>query len=133
MMMKMVGRWILVVTVVAGVGHAATADAPSSALADYAIFGLKEVTLRGRVKVISGDVGANAPDGSVTLVDRADVAAAVAANEIRMGRGTSAGTLFCTLLEQLAVKNGPAACVPATPPLVDSGALPFVQVSPGTQ
>jgi hypothetical protein len=43
------------------------------------------------VNVISGDVGCNAADGSVTLIDRAKVAAAIAANEIRMGRGTSAG------------------------------------------
>ena len=133
MMMKMMGRWMFVVTVLAGVGHAATADAPSSTLADYAVLGLKDVTLRGRVNVISGDVGSNAPDGVVTLVDRAKVAAAIAANEIRMGRGTSAGALFCTLLEQLAVKKGPATCVAATAPLVDSAALPFVQVSPGTQ
>jgi len=133
MMMKMMGRWALAMTVLAGVGRAATADAPSSALGDYAVLGLKEVTLKARSNVLSGDVGSNAPDGSVTLIDRAKVAAAVAANKIAMGRGTSAGSLFCTLLEQLAVKSGPATCVPATPPLVDPAALPFVQVSPGTQ
>lgn len=133
MMMKMMGRWMLVVTMVAGVGRAAAVDAPSTVLTDYAILGLKGVTLKARVNVLSGDVGCNAPDGSVTLIDRAKVAASVAANEIRMGRGTSAGALFCTLLEQLAVKNGPTTCVAATAPLVDSGALPFVQVSPGTQ
>ena len=133
MMMKMMGRWMLVVTVLVGAGHAAAVDAPSNALADYAVLGLKDVTLRARVNVISGDVGCNAPDGSVTLIDRAKVAASIAANEIRMGRATSAGALFCTLLEQLAVKNAPATCVPAAAPLVDSGALPFVQVSPGTQ
>jgi hypothetical protein len=133
MMKKMMGRWMLVVTVVVGAGPAAAADAPSNTLGDYAILGLKQVTLRGRVNVISGDVGSNAPDGSVTLIDRAKVAASIAANEIHMGRGTSAGGLFCTLLEQQAVKNAPATCVPTAPPLVDSVALPIVQVSPGTQ
>ena len=133
MMTKMVGRWTAVVMMVAGVAHGATVDAPSSSLGDYAVLGLKDVTLRGRVNVISGDVGCNAPDGAVTLIDRAKVAAAIAANEIRMGRGTSAGALFCTLLDQLAVKKGPATCVSATAPLVDSSALPIVQVSPGTE
>ena len=133
MMMKMMGRWILVVTVLAGAGQVAAADAPSNLISDYAILGLKDVTLRSRVNVLSGDVGSNAPDGSVTLMDRSKVAASIAANEIRMGRGTSAGGLFCTLLEQLAVKHAPTTCVPATAPLVESAALPFVQVSPGTQ
>jgi hypothetical protein len=133
MMMKMMGRWMVAVAVLAGVGHAATADAPSTTLADYAVLGLKEVTLKGRVNVISGDVGCNAPDGSVTLLDKAKVAAAIAANEIRMGRGTSAGALFCTLLDPVGVSNGATTCVPATAPLLDSAALPFVQVSPGTQ
>jgi hypothetical protein len=133
MMMKMIGRWMLVVTVLAGAGQVAAVDAPSNLVADYAILGLKEVTLRGRVNVLSGDVGCNAPDGSVTLIDRAKVAASIAANSIRMGKGTSAGGLYCTLLEQLAVKNAPATCVPATAPLVEAASLPFVQVSPGTQ
>ena len=75
MMMKMMGRWMLVVTVLAGAGQVAAVDAPSNLVADYAILGLKEVTLRGRVNVLSGDVGCNAPDGSVTLIDRAKVAA----------------------------------------------------------
>jgi len=133
MMMKMMGRWMLVVTVLAGARPAVAVDAPSNALADYAVLGLKAVTLKARANVISGDVGCNAPDGSVTLVERAKVAASIAANEIRMGRGSSAGALFCTLLEQLSVKNAPATCVPTVPPLIDSAALPIVQVSPGTQ
>jgi hypothetical protein len=106
---------------------------PSSTLGDYAILGLKDVTLKARANVLSGDVGCNAPDGSVTMIDRSKVADSVAANEITMGRSTSAGGLFCTLLKQTSVKNAPATCVPTTPPLVDSAALPIVQVSPGTQ
>lgn len=133
MMKMMMGRWTAVVMLLASGVYAATADAPSNVLGDYVVLGLKEVTIRGRANVISGDVGCNAPDGSVTLIDRAKVGGAIAANEIRMGRGTSAGGLFCTLLEQLSVKGGPATCVPATAPLVDSAALPIVQVSPGTQ
>ena len=132
MMKKMMGRWMLAVTVLAGAGQSSAVDAPSSLLADYAVLGLKEVTLRGRVNVISGDVGCNAPDGVVTLFDRAKVAASIAANEIRMGRGTSAGALFCTLLDPQG-SSGPTTCVPATAPLVDSASLPFVQVTPGNQ
>ncbi len=132
MMKKAMGRWILVM-VLAGAGHAAAVDAPSSALGDYAILGVREVTLRARVNVLSGDVGCNASDGSVTLIDRAKVSAAVAANDVRMGRRTSAGALFCTQLKQEGVKSGATTCVPTTPPLVDSTALPIVQVSPGTE
>jgi hypothetical protein len=132
-MMKMtLARWMMVV-LVAGASQAAAVDAPSGTLGDYAIFGVKAVTLRSRVKVLSGDVGCNAPDGTVTLIDRANVSAAVAGNEIRMGRKTSAGALFCTLLKQEGVKGGATSCVAATPPLVDSSALPIVQVSPGTE
>ena len=132
MMTKMMGRWMAVALLVVA-SRAAAVDAPSSVLGDYAIFGVREVTLKGRVKVLSGDVGCNASDGTVTMIDRANVAAAVAGNEIRMGRGTGAGALFCTLLKQEGVKNGPLTCVPTTPPLVDSAALPIVQVTPGTE
>src|SRR5262245_53039583 len=113
MMKKMMGRWMLAVTMVAGAGPAAAVDAPSSTLGDYAILGLKDVTLKSRANVVSGDVGCNAPDGSVTMIDRAKVADSVAANEITMGRASSAGALFCTLLKQTSVKNAPATCVPA--------------------
>ena len=130
-MMKM-GRWMMVV-LLAGATQATAVDAPSSTLGDYAIFGVQGVTLASRVKVLSGDVGCNAPDGTVTLIDRANVAAAVAGNEIRMGRKSSAGALFCTLLKQDGVKGGATSCVATTPPLVDSTALPIVQVSPGTE
>lgn len=132
MMMKMMGRWTAVV-LLAAASQAAAVDAPSTVLGDYAIFGVREVTLRSRVKVLSGDVGCNAPDGAVTLISRANVSAAVAGNEIRMGQKTSAGALFCTLLKQEGVKAGAASCVPTTPPLLDSSALPIVQVSPGTE
>ena len=66
----MMGRWMLVVTVLAGAGQVAAADAPSNLVTDYAILGLKEVTLRGRVNVLSGDVGCNATDGSDFVVNR---------------------------------------------------------------
>jgi len=132
MMMKMMGRWTAVV-LLAAASQAAAVDAPSSVLGDYAIFGVREVTLRSRVKVLSGDVGCNAPDGAVTLISRANVSAAVAGNEIRMGQKTSAGALFCTLLKQEGVKGGATSCVATTPPLLDSSALPIVQVSPGTE
>ena len=132
MMMKMMGRWTAVV-LLAAASQAAAVDAPSTVLGDYAIFGVREVTLRSRVKVLSGDVGCNAPDGAVTLISRANVSAAVAGNEIRMGQKTSAGALFCTLLKQEGVKGGATSCVATTPPLLDSSALPIVQVSPGTE
>src|SRR5262245_66511799 len=109
-MMMTMGRWMVVVWL-AGASRAAAVDVPSSTLGDYAIFGVRGVTLNGRVKVLSGDVGANAPDGVVTLIDRANVSAAVAGNEIRMGRRTSAGALFCTLLKQDGVKGGATTCV----------------------
>ena len=132
MMMKMMGRWTAVV-LLAAASQAAAVDAPSTVLGDYAIFGVREVTLRSRVKVLSGDVGCNAPDGAVTLISRANVSAAVAGNEIRMGQKTSAGALVCTLLKQEGVKGGATSCVATTPPLLDSSALPIVQVSPGTE
>jgi hypothetical protein len=132
MMMKMLGR-LMVVVLLAGASQAAAVDAPSSVLGDYAIFGVREVTLRSRVKVLSGDVGCNAPDGAVTLISRANVSAAVAGNEIRMGQKTSAGALFCTLLKQEGVKGGATTCVATTPPLIDSSALSIVQASPGTE
>ena len=44
-MMKMMGRWMLVVTVLAGAGQVAAADAPSNLVTDYAILGLKDVHL----------------------------------------------------------------------------------------
>lgn len=133
MMTRMMWRWMTVALLLAGGSRALAVDAPSNVLSDYAILGLKEVTLRGRVNVLSGDVGCNAADGTVTLLDRAKVAGAIAANEIRMGRGTSAGGLYCTLLEQLPAKGAPAACTPAAAPLVDSAALPIVQVTAGSK
>src|SRR6187455_2797606 len=132
MMTKTMGLWMLA-AVVAGGSQAAAVDAPSSTLGDYAILGVREVTLRSRVRVLSGDVGCNAPDGTVTLISRANVSGAVAGNEIRMGQKTSAGALFCTLLKQDGVKGGATGCVATTPPLVDSALLPIVQVSPGTE
>jgi len=77
MMMKMMGRWALAMTVLAGVGRAATADAPSSALADYAVLGLKEVTLKARSNVLSGDVGSGLSDEGSEPLKRVEVQGAL--------------------------------------------------------
>jgi hypothetical protein len=132
-MMMLMGWWMTTIVALSAVAYAGPAGAPSTALGDYAVLGLKEVTLRGRASVLSGDVGCNAPNGTVTLFDRARVSGSIAADHVRLGRRASAGGLYCTLLEQLAAKNPPAECVPATPPLIDAAALPIVQVTPGTQ
>jgi hypothetical protein len=65
----------------------------------------------------------------VTLMARARVDGAVAAETIRLGLRAAGAQLFCARLER--IRPTPATCEPATAPLVDAATLPIVQVDPG--
>jgi hypothetical protein len=100
------------------------ANAQPTRLADYAVFGLEDVTL-GRGVRVEGGVGANR--GTLRLGAGARVEAAVAADTIRIGSRARAESLFCRLL----VGRVRVSCESLSLPLVDTRALRIVQVVPG--
>ena len=125
---------VLAVGIAAGISgppSARAADDPPADPGAYAVFGLDSVTLRGKVTVEGGDVGANAPLGRVTMMRRAQVTGAVAATTVRLGRNAQAGTLYCTGLEP--VRATDATCIPMSPPVVVATTLPIVQAHPGKE
>ena len=123
----MVGRLAgMVVFLGAAAMGARAASVPSSALTDYAVLGLEEVTLGHGVRVASGDVGANG--GDVVLDARVRVAGTVAGTRVRIGKRVKLGDLFCFLVQ------GPRrfTCEGFSLPFIEAASLPPVQAQPGT-
>lgn len=101
------------------------AQARGGVTAGWVVLGLEDVSLGAGVRVEAGDVVANV--GTARLGPRAQVAGAVAADVIRLGRGADAGSLFCRLL----VGGESFPCAPLSLPVVDASQLGLVQVLPG--
>lgn len=123
-MRRVVMAAVAMVVVVTAPG-AALADPPTSPF-DYALFALDNLILRDQVRAIDGDVGSN--DGTVTVGRDVRVTGAVVGRTIRFRPNTTASEAYCLLLE-----NGPGglSCQAVTLPVIASGLLPAVQVTPG--
>ncbi len=123
--------WSGVVVVV--VGMALGAAGPVGArpqvrpeVTGYAVLGLDAVTLRPRVRVEAGSVGANR--GTVLIGRGTRIAGAVAADIVRLGHNVQLGSLACRILEGAQNVTG---CGPLTAPLVASDRLTLVQALAG--
>jgi len=119
-------RWVVVAVAACGtLLPAARGRAQEHAIGAYAVLGLEDVSLQGRVRVSGGDVGANR--GTVTLGAGSRVDGTVAADTIRVRRGARAGDFFCRLMEG----STAIPCGTLTLPVVDVATLSLVQVVPG--
>jgi len=117
-------RACLAALLVAGVARAQTRPVPE--LADYAVLGVGDVTIRAESRVASGAVGS--VGGTVRLGRQARVANVVAAPTGRLGPKAHGGTVFCHFV------NGPPTlptCNAFVDPLVDPALLAPVAVAPG--
>jgi hypothetical protein len=118
-------------TVVLAATLAATARAqvPSPpALAEYAVLGVEDVTIRRNARVPTGAVGS--VEGMVRLGRGARVGNAVAGPLVRLKSNARTGRLFCHLV------SGPPvlpSCNAFVDPLVDPALLAPVPIVPGTE
>jgi hypothetical protein len=115
---------LLAALLLTGIARAQTRPVPE--LADYAVLGLGDVTIRADSRVASGAVGSTG--GTVRLGRHARVANVVAAPTVRLGPDAHGGTVFCHFV------NGPPTlpnCNAFVDPLVDPALLAPVPVTPG--
>ncbi|HYV55940.1 MAG TPA: hypothetical protein VE911_00270 [Candidatus Nitrosopolaris sp.] len=127
-MRRRVGMGMAVGLLLAGAVGVGAAVMPSNAPGSYAVLCLQgSVTLRSLVRVDAGDVGCDGQNGTISLMSRASVSGAVAAEHVRLGSKASVGQLFCTT--QLDATS--MACQPMSVPLINQAELPTFTANPG--